>query len=42
MTFDPERLAIALRHARRVEAVHVDDLGRFLDFLHALAQSVDS
>ena len=36
LSSDPDRLAIALKHARRAELLHRQDIERFLQFLDAL------
>jgi len=40
LSFDPDRLAIALKHAHRVETLHRHDMERFLQFLDALAENI--
>jgi hypothetical protein len=41
LNFDPDRLAIVLKHARRIEPVYQRDIQRFLAFLDILADTSD-
>jgi hypothetical protein len=39
LNFDPDRLSIVLKHARRAEGLHRRDIGKFIEFLTALEVS---
>jgi len=39
LSFDPDRLTIVLKHARRIEPLYARDIGRFLEFLDVLAET---
>lgn len=41
LDFDPDRLAIALKHASRAEMLYQQDVERFLEFLDTLALGSD-